>query len=77
MSHAICVFDAYLTAPDELVEVTGPAGTDLAGWSIPLYNGNGGENCELKLPLVIIASYTRTLLVGEYLFIDSGVRRDE
>ena len=26
----------------EFVEVAGPAGTDLAGWSIVLYNGNGG-----------------------------------
>ncbi|MEO1063531.1 MAG: ExeM/NucH family extracellular endonuclease [Actinomycetota bacterium] len=26
----------------EFVEVAGPAGTDLAGWSIELYNGNGG-----------------------------------
>ena len=26
----------------EMVEVAGPAGTDLAGWSLELYNGNGG-----------------------------------
>jgi len=26
----------------EGVEVAGPAGTDLTGWSIVLYNGNGG-----------------------------------
>lgn len=26
----------------EFVEVAGPAGTDLSGWSIVLYNGNGG-----------------------------------
>lgn len=26
----------------ELVEVAGPAGTDLSGWSVVLYNGNGG-----------------------------------
>ena len=26
----------------EFVEVAGPAGTDLAGWRISLYNGNGG-----------------------------------
>ena len=26
----------------EFIEVTGPAGTDLTGWSIVLYNGNGG-----------------------------------
>lgn len=27
---------------DEQVEVEGPAGTDLGGWSLVLYNGNGG-----------------------------------
>lgn len=27
---------------DEGVEIAGPAGTDLTGWSIVLYNGNGG-----------------------------------
>ena len=26
----------------EMVEVAGPAGTDLSGWSLALYNGNGG-----------------------------------
>ena len=26
----------------EFIEVTGPAGTDLTGWSLVLYNGNGG-----------------------------------
>jgi hypothetical protein len=26
----------------EAIEVAGPAGTDLAGWSLVLYNGNGG-----------------------------------
>ena len=27
---------------DEAIEIAGPAGTNLAGWSILLYNGNGG-----------------------------------
>jgi hypothetical protein len=27
---------------DEFVEIAGAAGTDLAGWSLVLYNGNGG-----------------------------------
>ena len=27
---------------DELVEIAGPAGTDLTGWSLVLYNGSGG-----------------------------------
>ena len=28
---------------DEAIEIAGPAGTDLSGWSIVLYNGNNGE----------------------------------
>lgn len=28
----------------EFVEVAGPAGTDLTGWSVVLYNGNNGES---------------------------------
>lgn len=27
---------------DEFVEIAGPAGTDLSGWSVVFYNGNGG-----------------------------------
>ncbi len=27
---------------DERIEITGPAGTDLTGWQVVLYNGNGG-----------------------------------
>ncbi len=36
----------------EAIEVAGPAGTDLAGWSLVLYNGNGG------------APYNTTVLAG-------------
>jgi DNA/RNA endonuclease G (NUC1) len=36
----------------EAIEVSGPAGTDLTGWSVVLYNGNGG------------ASYNTTGLTG-------------
>lgn len=35
----------YENADDDIaeqIEIEGPAGTDLAGWSIVLYNGNGG-----------------------------------
>lgn len=30
----------------EAVEVTGPAGTDLTGWTMPLYNGRDGAACK-------------------------------
>jgi len=36
----------------EAIEVSGPAGTDVTGWTVVLYNGNGG------------ASYTTTALTG-------------
>jgi DNA/RNA endonuclease G (NUC1) len=35
-------YDNASTDVGEAIEVTGPAGTNLAGWSIVLYNGNGG-----------------------------------
>jgi predicted extracellular nuclease len=35
-------YDNTGTDADEFVEIAGPAGTDLTGWSIVLYNGSGG-----------------------------------
>jgi DNA/RNA endonuclease G (NUC1) len=35
-------YDNFGTDVGEAIEVEGPAGTDLTGWSIILYNGNGG-----------------------------------
>src|SRR5690606_35167445 len=35
-------YDNEGTDVDEAVEVSGPAGTDLAGWSVVLYNGSNG-----------------------------------
>ncbi|MDX8339190.1 T9SS type A sorting domain-containing protein [Draconibacterium sp. IB214405] len=35
-------YDNDGTDSDEGIEVAGPAGTDLTGWSLVLYNGNGG-----------------------------------
>jgi predicted extracellular nuclease len=35
-------YDNASTDVDEAIEIAGPAGTDLAGWSIALYNGSGG-----------------------------------
>ena len=35
-------YDNVSTDTGEAVEIAGPAGTDLTGWSIVLYNGNGG-----------------------------------
>ncbi|MGH8911493.1 MAG: ExeM/NucH family extracellular endonuclease [Acidimicrobiia bacterium] len=37
-------YDNDGTDTGEAVEVAGPAGTDLSGWSIVLYNGNGGSS---------------------------------
>jgi uncharacterized protein len=45
-------YDNDGTDAGEAIEVVGPAGTDLTGWSIVLYNGNGG------------APYTTTPLSG-------------
>ena len=35
-------YDNTSTDAGEAIEIAGPAGTDLSGWSIVLYNGNGG-----------------------------------
>jgi predicted extracellular nuclease len=35
-------YDNSSTDTGEAIEIAGPAGTNLAGWSIVLYNGNGG-----------------------------------
>ena len=35
-------YDNAGTDAGEAVEIAGPAGTDLSGWSLVLYNGNGG-----------------------------------
>lgn len=35
-------YDNFATDVGEAIEVEGPGGTDLTGWSVVLYNGNGG-----------------------------------
>ncbi len=45
-------YDNTGTDAGEAIEISGPAGTDLGGWQLVLYNGNGG------------ASYTTTNLTG-------------
>ena len=35
-------YDSPGTDVGEFVEVAGPVGQDLTGWSVVLYNGNGG-----------------------------------
>lgn len=39
----------------EAIEIAGPAGTDLSGWSIVLYNGNGGAVYNTKALSGVIA----------------------
>lgn len=41
-------YDNAGTDTGEGVEVSGPAGTDLTGWSIVLYNGSGGASYDTK-----------------------------
>lgn len=36
-------YDNSGTDTGEFIEIAGPAGTDLTGWSVLLYNGNGGS----------------------------------
>jgi uncharacterized protein len=41
-------YDNAGTDTGESIEVTGPGGTDLTGYSIELYNGNGGASYDTK-----------------------------
>ena len=41
-------YDNVGTDADEKIEVTGPAGTDVTGWQIVLYNGNGGASYDTQ-----------------------------
>ena len=41
-------YDNTGTDANEAIEVAGPAGTDLSGWSLVLYNGNGGTHYEYE-----------------------------
>lgn len=41
-------YDNASTDANERIEISGPAGTDLTGWQIVLYNGNGGGAYDTK-----------------------------
>jgi DNA/RNA endonuclease G (NUC1) len=48
-------YDNAGTDAGEAIEVEGPAGTDLTGWSVVLYNGNGGVVYDTKPVTGVIA----------------------
>ena len=41
-------YDNVSTDVGEAIEVSGPAGTDVTGWQVILYNGNGGASYDTK-----------------------------
>ena len=41
-------YDNTGTDAGEAIEITGPAGTDLTGWQVVLYNGNGGASYDTQ-----------------------------
>jgi len=41
-------YDNSGTDEGEAIEIAGPAGTDLTGWSLMLYNGNGGVSYDTE-----------------------------
>lgn len=50
-------YDNNLIDVNEKIEVAGPAGTNLSGWSIILYNGSGGGNTiPLRYPAQFLLS---------------------
>ena len=42
-------YDNISTDVDEAIEIAGSAGIDLSGWSIVLYNGNGGSSYNTRV----------------------------
>jgi len=48
-------YDNFGTDIGEAIEIEGPAGTDVTGWSIVLYNGNGGASYDTKVLNGVIA----------------------
>ncbi|MDD1621462.1 MAG: ExeM/NucH family extracellular endonuclease [Methylococcaceae bacterium] len=50
--------DNGATDSGEAIEIAGPAGTDLSGWSLVLYNGNGGAVYNTKALGGVIADQT-------------------
>src|SRR5438046_1080259 len=41
-------YDNTGTDVGEAIEVSGPAGVDVTGWQVVLYNGNGGASYDTK-----------------------------
>ncbi len=41
-------YDNVGTDAGEAIEIAGPAGTDLTGWSVVLYNGSGGASYDTR-----------------------------
>jgi len=52
-------YDNIGTDVGEAIEIAGLAGTDLSGWSIVLYNGNGGAPYNTRLLSGIIPNQTK------------------
>lgn len=61
-------YDNSDTDVGEAIEVEGPAGTDLTGWSIVLYNGNGGARYDTRVLSGILSNQCsgRGVLVAQY-----------
>ena len=61
-------YDNTGTDAGEAIEVSGPAGTDVNGWSIVLYNGSGGAvyRTDLLAPTIPATCDGRGVLVVNY-----------
>ncbi|MCQ8118624.1 ExeM/NucH family extracellular endonuclease [Methylomonas rosea] len=53
-------YDNAGTDSGETIEISGPAGTNLSGWSIVLYNGNGGASYNTKALSGVITDQSGT-----------------
>ena len=61
-------YDNAGTDADERIEISGPAGTDVTGWPVVLYNGNGGAvyNTQTLSGTIPATCATRGVVVLKY-----------
>ncbi|WP_372616859.1 ExeM/NucH family extracellular endonuclease [Falsiroseomonas sp.] len=67
-------YDNDGTDTGEFVEVAGTAGTDLAGWSLVLYNGNGGTSYDTRSLSGVIANQSGGFGTVSFSYPSNGIQ---
>src|SRR3954462_5344821 len=67
-------YDNVGTDAGEAIEISGPAGTDVTGWKIILYNGSGGASYDTKTLTGAIPATCGTRGVISTLYAVNGIQ---